>query len=238
MMEKYSSNESAKTASQLTKESDAPGSEASLSRREWLVTTSLGLALASVTAVVAVFVGRHEAARKASSSGNHRRLVPFRLIECTGRSISEADLSGKILVVNFVFTSCSLSCRAVNDRMEEIQRRLADAPDVLLVSLTVDPRTDTPAVLEKFARSYHADTNRWLFLTGDKHELYQLIESSFIPKRPELEPYIPGGFTDTALIMLVDQAGNVCASFNGLNSDVTSRVVTEANRIRQRTSRK
>ena len=237
-MEKYSSNESAKTASQLTKESDAPGSEASLSRREWLVTSSLGLSLACVTAIVAVVVGRHKAARKASSSGNHRRLVPFRLIECNGRSISEADLSGKILVVNFVFTSCSLSCRAVNDRMEEIQKLLANGSDVRLVSLTVDPRTDTPAVLEKFAKSYHADTNRWLFLTGDKNELYQLIESSFIPKRPELEPDIPGGFTDTALIMLVDQAGKVCASFNGLNSGATATVVSEVNRIRQLTRRK
>ena len=128
-----------------------------------------------MAAAVAFFTSTSEKAPLASSPPDHpRHLVEFKLTDRSGRSVTQADLTGKFLVVNFVFTSCSLSCRAVNDRMEEIQRLVAGVNDVRLVSLTVDPRSDTPSVLARFADGYYADTNRWLFLTGDKAELYRL----------------------------------------------------------------
>jgi protein SCO1/2 len=142
-------------------------------------------------------------------------------------------VAGKILVVNFVFTSCSLSCRAVNDRMAEIQALIGEAEDVQLLSLTVDPRSDTPAALAAFANGFQADSNRWLFLTGEKPQLYGLIETSFIPKSPELEDLIPGGFTSTDRIMLVDPLGNVRASFNGLKRDVAKTAIAEIENLRK-----
>jgi len=204
-----------------------------LSRRELLGTLMLSLAIASVTAVVALFLSQREkAANGLSKSDRPRRLVDFTLTDRTGRTVTQADLAGKILVVNFVFTSCSLSCRAVNDRMAEIQGLLGDADDVQLVSLTVDPRTDTPSVLSKFADGFHADTNRWLFLTGNKTQLYGLIETSFIAKSPELEPFIPGGFASTDRIMLVERNGVVRGSFDGLKRGVTDAVVSEIKKLR------
>ena len=204
-----------------------------LSRRELLGTLLLGLAIASVAAVIALFSSQGQRAANGPSKPDHpRRLVDFTLTDRTGRTVTQADLAGKILVVNFVFTSCSLSCRAVNDRMAEIQGLLGDAEDVRLVSLTVDPRTDTPSVLSKFADGFHADTNRWLFLTGNKTELYGLIETSFISKSPELEPFIPGGFASTDRIMLVDGNGLVRGSFNGLKRGVADAVVSEIRKLR------
>ena len=203
-------------------------SETGLTKKEILGTLGLGLIVAGVAAAIAFFTSTREKAPLASSPPDHpRHLVEFNLTDRSGRSVTQADLAGKFLVVNFVFTSCSLSCRAVNDRMEEIQGLVADASDVRLVSLTVDPRSDTPSVLAKFADGYHADTNRWLFLTGDKAELYRVIETSFIPKSPELEGLIPGGFSSTDRIMLVDPEGNVWASFDGLKRNAASAVVAE-----------
>ena len=188
----------------------------------------LGFVVAGVAAAVAYFAGTGEKQPLAASPPDHpRHLVEFKLTDRSGRSIKQADLAGKFVVVNFVFTSCSLSCRAVSDRMEEIQRLTAGASDVRLVSLTVDPRSDTPSVLARFADGHHADTNRWLFLTGDKAELYRVIETSFVPKSPELEGLIPGGFASTDRIMLVDPEGDVWASFDGLKRDAPSAVVAE-----------
>ncbi len=197
-----------------------------------LGTLLLGLAIASVAAVVALLLSQRDKAAGPSKPDHPRRLVDFTLTDRTGRTVTQADLAGKILVVNFVFTSCLLSCRAVNDRMAEIQGLLGDAEDVRLVSLTVDPRTDTPSVLSKFADGFHADTNRWLFLTGNKTELYGLIETSFISKAPELEPFIPGGFASTDRIMLVDGNGLVRGSFNGLKRGVADAVVSEIRKLR------
>lgn len=202
--------------------------DSTLTRREFFSMLVLGLVIAGITASVALFTGKPQLAPvSASPPDKPRVLVAFNLIERSGRAVTQTELAGNFLVVNFVFTSCSLSCRAVNDRMAEIQGLIADVPDVRLVSLTVDPRSDTPAALTTFANSFKADANRWLFLTGDKAEVYRLIETSFITKSPELEQIIPGGFTATDRIMLVDPRGKVFASFNGLKKEVASAIVAE-----------
>ena len=64
--------------------------------------------------------------------------------------------------------------------MAQIQQLTTNQPDVRLVSLTVDPRDDTPAVLAKYGERFGADTNRWLLLTGDRTTLYGLIGASFL----------------------------------------------------------
>lgn len=201
--------------------------DARLTKREFLSILALGLALAGGAAAIALFTGKAKPtdAAPVSAPDYPRQLVAFSLTERSGRTVTQAELAGKFLVVNFVFTGCSLSCRVVNDRMAEIQQLVAKAPDVQLVSLTVDPRSDTPAALSRFAAGYRADADRWLFLTGDKADVYRLIETSFIPRAPELVSFIPGGFTNTDRILLVDTKGNVCASFNGLNPKAAHHVV-------------
>lgn len=125
-----------------------------------------------------------------------------------------------------------MSCLAVNQRMAEIQTLVADFPDVRLVSFTVDPRTDTPEVLAAFAQRFGGNTSRWLFLTGDKPALYELLETGFIASSPALASLFPGGFLGTDRIMLVDAHGNVRDSFDGLKRDVASSVFTRIKTLR------
>jgi cytochrome oxidase Cu insertion factor (SCO1/SenC/PrrC family) len=162
-----------------------------------------------------------------------RELGNFSLTDRTGRTVTRADLAGKFLVVNFVFTGCSSTCLDVNRRMAEIQTLTAGQPDVKLVSLTVDPRSDTPAVLAVFGNRFGADTNRWLLLTGDKPVVYELIEKSFIPSDPN-DPYnfMPGGFTHTERIAVVDNHGRVRVFFDGLKPETSQAVTDEINQLR------
>ena len=95
-----------------------------------------------------------------------RQLADFSLTDSTGRAVTREDMDGKILAVSFLFTGCGLTCPEVSQRMADIQRLTTNQPDVRLVSLTVDPRSDTPPVLAKWGARYGADTNRWLLLTG------------------------------------------------------------------------
>lgn len=206
-----------------------PENQTSLTRRELLSVLALGLVIAIVCGVIALWPRKPPTAPPAAAMPVKppRKLAGFTLVDRTGRSVTDAELAGKFLVVNFAFTSCSLKCRVVNDRMADIQRLVAREPDVLLLSLSVDPLTDTPPALAKFADSFGADTNRWLFLTGDKTEMYRLIESSFISRSPELAGLVPGGFAHTDRIMLVDPRGRVWASFNGLKTNVAVAVLAE-----------
>jgi protein SCO1/2/putative membrane protein len=105
-------------------------------------------------------------------------LGPFRLVERSGRSVTEADLADRVCLVSFIFTRCQLSCPRITGVMKTLQERLSGTA-VLLVSLSVDPEHDTPGVLEAYARSYDADPARWWFLTGHRPEIYALIEQRF-----------------------------------------------------------
>jgi protein SCO1/2 len=118
--------------------------------------------------------------------------------------------------------------------MAQIQQLTTNQPDVRLVSLTVDPRTDTAPVLAKYGESYGADTNRWLLLTGEKTALYDLIGTSFLPQDVD-DPlsYMPGNFAHTERIAVVDSHGNVQAYFDGLRDDAADSVVAEIAHLRK-----
>ncbi len=163
-----------------------------------------------------------------------RELIDFTLTDRTGRTVTQSELAGKILVVDFLFTSCSLTCPVVNRHMAQIQQLTTNQPDVRLVSLTVDPRDDTADVLAEYAARFGADTNRWLFLTGDKTQLYGLIETSFLAQDADNQfGYMPGNFSHTDRIAIVDSRGRVQAYFEGLDDDVATAVVAEITRLRQ-----
>ena len=92
----------------------------------------------------------------------------FSLTERSGATVTRDDLLGKVWVVDFVFTSCAGPCPEMSMRMRSLQNTLIDTNrDVTLVTITVDPMTDTPKVLARYADKYRAEEDRWLFLTGD-----------------------------------------------------------------------
>ena len=162
-----------------------------------------------------------------------RNLVDFSLTNSAWRVVTRSDLKGKILVVDFLFTSCSVVCPYVNAQMAQIQQLTTNEPDVKLVSLTVDPRDDTPDVLAKYGERFGANTNRWLFLTGDRATLYALIGQSFLAKDiDDAFSYMPGNFAHTERIAVVDSEGNLRGYFDGLNQNTAGAVVDEIEKIR------
>jgi cytochrome oxidase Cu insertion factor (SCO1/SenC/PrrC family) len=190
-----------------------------------------------------VFLNSHEKATGAAAESlpprliapdHPRQLVNFSLTDRTGRTVTRAELDRKILVVDFLLTSCSLTCPAVNRCMAQVQALTTNQPDVKLVSLTVDPRDDTVDALAKYGERFGAETNRWLLLTGDKTTLYGLISTSFLAQDLD-DPfnYMPGNFSHTDRIALVDARGNLRGYFDGLNENTATAVVAEISRLRK-----
>ncbi len=162
-----------------------------------------------------------------------RTLDNFSLTDENGRTVTRADLKGKILVVSFVFTGCALTCPEVTRRMAEIQQLTATSGDVKLVSLTVDPRSDTPSVLAKWGERFGANTNRWYFLTGNKTVLLGLIADSFLAQANS-DPFnsMTGNFTGTERIAVVDKNGKTQIYFDGLRAETPAAVVKEIEKMR------
>ncbi len=87
----------------------------------------------------------------------------FRFVERSGKEMTFGALRGRYVLVDFVFTSCSGPCPPMMSAMSRSQERLSAIPDLVLVSITVDPQRDTPDVLADYAQMYEADPERWLF---------------------------------------------------------------------------
>ncbi len=86
-------------------------------------------------------------------------------------------LKGKTVVINVFFTTCTGSCPVMNKGFETIQEGLGEhlGKDVRLVSITVDPVTDTPAKLKEYAKRFNAKPG-WIFLTGTKENVETILK--------------------------------------------------------------
>lgn len=103
----------------------------------------------------------------------------FALLERSGQPVTKTDLLGKVWLASLIFTRCVDECPLVSSHMARLQDAFAAERDVRLVSITVDPAYDTPAVLTDYAQRFAAQPERWLFLTGDKAMIYRLVREGF-----------------------------------------------------------
>jgi len=81
-------------------------------------------------------------------------------------------LKDKVVVINTFFTSCTGVCPPINRTLERMQEALGDrlGKDAFLVSMSVDPETDTPSKLKEYSQRFHARSG-WIFLTGKKENV-------------------------------------------------------------------
>src|SRR6266542_6286386 len=79
--------------------------------------------------------------------GDYGEVPAFALTERSGRRVTREDLRGLVWVVDFIYTECKETCPTQSLQFARMQQEVGDATDLRLVSITVDPRHDTPDVL-------------------------------------------------------------------------------------------
>jgi protein SCO1/2 len=91
-----------------------------------------------------------------------------------GESVRFYDdlVKGKVVLINFMFTSCTNQCPLTTANLVKVEDALGErlGRDVRMISVTVDPSTDTPAVLKKYARRYDTKPG-WYFVTGPQKDV-------------------------------------------------------------------
>ena len=107
------------------------------------------------------------------------KVPDFTLLERSGQPVTNTTLLGTVWIASVIFTRCADECPLVSSHMAQLKDALAAERDVRLVSITVDPAYDTPAVLTRYAQRFAAQPERWLFLTGDKTMIYRLVREGF-----------------------------------------------------------
>ena len=181
-----------------------------------------------LTAVGLFFLRQAQVARLASHALPKDGIVPpFQLTDQNGESFGSQQLAGKIWIADFVYTTCPGPCPIISGRMSETQKPLRDT-DVQLVSFSVDPEHDTPAVLQNYAASLKAQPGRWHFLTGDKNTIYHLSRDGF--KLATAEGGATGPIHSTRMV-LVDRTGIIRGYYDAMDADAVTRLLADTTHL-------
>ncbi len=130
----------------------------------------------------------------------------FEFVNRNNEIIDNNTLKDKVYVLEFFFTSCPTICPKMHQSMLKIQNAFYGNPNFGMVSITIDPKRDSPEVLTKYAKEHNVTLKNWFFLTGDKEKIYDFANNGFKLYAGENEK-AEGGFEHSGLFALVDKNG-------------------------------
>ena len=130
----------------------------------------------------------------------------FELTNQNNVTITNDTFKGKVFVIEFFFTSCPSICPKMNQSMLAIEKQFFGNPNFGIVSISIDPETDTPKVLKKHATALGVTSSNWHFLTGDKEYIFNLANKGFNLYAGE-NSKVSGGFEHSGLFALIDRNG-------------------------------
>lgn len=146
-----------------------------------------------------------------NEKGNLGKIGPapkFELVNQDNVKITNETYKGKVYVLEFFFTTCPSICPKMNMSMLQIEKTFFGNPNFGIVSISIDPEHDTPAVLKAHREVLGVKSSNWNFLTGDKKYIFDLSNKGFNLYAGQ-NSQVKGGFEHSGLFALVDKNGNI-----------------------------
>ena len=138
----------------------------------------------------------------------------FRLTNQRRRPLVLSDLRGKVVAINFIYTSCPLPsfCLRIANNFGVLQKRFKAelGRDLVLLTVTFDPVHDTPEVLARYGSQWQANPAIWHFLTGpvrDVERVCHLFGVDFFPDE--------GLMSHSLRTAIIDRHGKLVANIEG-----------------------
>lgn len=161
---------------------------------------------------------------------SYHSIANFSFVNQYGKTITQSDFNGKIYVCKSFFTTCKSICPIMNTEMTRVYKAFKNRNDFKILSLTVDPETDSVAQLAAHAKNYGVNDDVWWFATGTKKELYELTRKSFLLTVEEGDGG-PDDFIHTQNFALIDKEKHIRGFYDGTDSVEVSRLITDINTL-------
>jgi protein SCO1/2 len=149
----------------------------------------------------------------------------FALIDADGRAVRLLDFRGKVVVLNFVYTSCPNECPLHAEKIARIQSLINQTPmraRVAFVTITTDPKRDHGQVLSEYGQAHGLDTANWVFLTAAPDQPEDATRKLARAYGLEFTPEGNGVEVHGIVTQVIDQNGQILAKFHGLDFDQTN----------------
>lgn len=167
--------------------------------------------------------------------GMGHKIGNFNFENQLGKTITQQEVSGKVYVAEYFFTTCKSICPIMNKEMQRVYKVYKNDPSFRILSFTVDPDVDTVEQMNRYALEHGvSDDESWHFLTGKKDELYQLARKSFFVLKPAeaLNQGDAGSdFIHTNNFVLVDRQGRIRGYYDGTASEEVSQLIIDIEHV-------
>jgi protein SCO1/2 len=158
-------------------------------------------------------------------------LNDFTFTDQSNNEVTLKTLKGHVWLAGFIFTRCAGTCQTITNGMVELNKKLADNPRVQLVSISMDPEYDSPAMLQAYAQAHAATSPRWHFVTGPKEQIFHMTRDDFKLAVVEAGQNKDEPIIHSSLLALIDQKGRIRGYYDGLQSAEVANAAADARKL-------
>ncbi len=173
--------------------------------------------------------GQREATLVKDAQGNERidtvyQTIPaFEFFNQDSVLVNQDLFKDKIYVADFFFTSCSTICPIMHRNMKMLYDAYLNDADVMFLSHTIDFKYDRPSVLKKYAQKLTVDDRKWIFLYGNKEEVYHLAEHDYLVAVKE-DSTVRDGYIHQGWLVLIDKEKRIRGAYDGTKDDAVAQL--------------
>jgi protein SCO1/2 len=155
------------------------------------------------------------------------KVADIRLVNQLGDTVNLYDIQGKVIVADFMFTTCAYICPKLTANMAKMQQsflrggdpvKKIDTSVVQFLSFTIDPERDSVARLKQYADKFGINHDNWWMLTGAKDSIYNFIFQELKVDKYESDGPLDPDFAHTQRFVLLDKTFRVRGFYNGLDT--------------------
>ncbi len=154
----------------------------------------------------------------------YHTIKPFNLVNQNRVKLAFADFKNKIVVVNFFYTRNQNLNTIVNKRLKSLYNDYKDNKMIRFVSITIDAKYDTPALLKKYAETLKVNTAKWNFCTVDSNQVFVLAKNSFFINAKKLND---NDFIVSEKLILLDANQRIRGYYDGTSVSATLQITDE-----------
>lgn len=153
-------------------------------------------------------------------------IPPFSFLDQNGDTVTNAIMKDKVVVVDYFFTTCQSICIDMTRNLKKIQEKFVTDRDVLILSHTVDPETDSVKQLFKYAVENNVNSKMWRLLTGDKKQLYDQARYGYFITAMKGDGG-PNDFIHSERLVLIDKEGRIRGYYDGTKDEMVDKLITD-----------
>jgi protein SCO1/2 len=157
----------------------------------------------------------------------------FNLTNQLGKTVTEKTFEDKIYIADFFFTACPGICPKMTANMKVLQDEFLNDHEILLLSHSVTPETDSVPTLKQYAENKGIINSKWHLVTGDRKQIYDLGRQSYFAEEDLGLDKTDEDFLHTENFVLIDQNRHIRGIYNGLNKTAVQQLIADVKTLKK-----